>query len=78
MATTVGDFAPVCDRVEEYIRERFGAGQFKVAIYRPNGETECSYPVPVGGPRAYRGAGGNPNNQDGETAMEDAAGPMTR
>ena len=67
MATTVADFAPICDKVEEYIRERFGAGQYKVAIYRPNGEVECSYPVPVGGPRAYRGAGGNSNpSQDGE------------
>jgi hypothetical protein len=67
LTTTVGEFVQVCNNVEEFIRDRFGAGPFRVVIYRPDGHQVATYDVPVGGPKAYRPAGvGIHVTQDGE------------
>jgi hypothetical protein len=57
LTTTVGDFVQICENVEDFIRETFGAAHFKVAIYRPDGNQAAIYEVPVGGPKAYKPAG---------------------
>ena len=68
LTTTVAEFAPVCADVEAYIREEFGAGEFRIEIYEPTGQIAGKYSVPVGGPKAYRqpGVGGTDKGGAGE------------
>lgn len=54
----VRDFAVVCGELEAYIREEYGAGDFRACIYNPSGNEVAAYEVPVGGPKAYKSSAG--------------------
>jgi len=58
LTTTVSEFAKVCENVEDYLREEYGAADYKVEIYDPGGIVVATYEVPVAGGKPYRPAGG--------------------
>lgn len=66
LKTTVGQFVTVAEDVEGWLRETYGAADYKIGIFNHKGEEVGIYDVPVGGQKAFRPAGvggpADPNN----------------